>query len=250
MAGEIVLARKEKIVLAVNRNNYKSVVSQAIANRTLIENRDIGDFVGTPIEDYVRAKVETIKLTVFFFNFRQPPFKARSGFRFVRATYNIPDANKAKLDWLTIKNACGGTEGYTWGRFRATANLDNGRQMQVYGGSDEIAVNMLRSLAAFSIAKILTLTVAEEKKEGRRAENKRMYKEDIRVYPAFFSVVNFKKVVVEEQREYSGINATLAGDFHRSRTKKIPLWVEKEPSNSRTIITEALRVRGVESDDT
>ena len=249
MAGEIVLARKEKIVLAVNRTNYKSVVSQVIAQRNLIENRDIGDFVGSPVEDYVRAKAETIKLTVFFFNFQQPPFKERSGFRFVRATYNIPDANKAKLDWLTIKNACGGAEGYTWGRFRATANLSNGRQMQVYGGSDETAANMLKALAAFSTAKVLTLTVAEEKKEGKRAENKKMYKENTRIYPAFFSVLNFEKVVVEEQREYSGFNATLAGDFRRSRTKKIPLWVAKEPSNARAIIIEALRVRGVDQQE-
>ncbi|WP_138500914.1 hypothetical protein [Nostoc sp. PA-18-2419] len=245
MAGEIVLANKEKIVLAVNRNNYRSVVSEVLANRNLIETRDIGDFVGLPVEDYVRAKVETIKLSVFFFNFQQPPFRERQGFRFVRVTYNIPDVNRAKLDWLTIKNACGGAEGYTWGRFRATANLSNGRQMQVYGGSDETAANMLRSLAAFSTAKILTMTVAEEKKEGRRAENKRMYKETTRVYPAFFSVLNFEKVVVEEQREYSGFNATLAGDFRRSRTKKIPLWVNKEPSTARAIIIEALRVRGV-----
>ncbi|MEH2445796.1 MAG: hypothetical protein V7K18_08430 [Nostoc sp.] len=165
----------------------------------------------------------------------------------MRATYNIPDANKAKLDWLTIKNACGGVEGYTWGRFRATANLDNGRQMQVYGGSDETAANMLKSLANFSTAKILTVTVAEEKKEGRRAENKRMYKENTRVYPAFFSVINSEKVVVEEQREYSGLNAVLAGDFKRSRTKKIPLWVQKEPSNARAIIIEAIRVRGVDN---
>lgn len=250
MAGEIVLAGKEKIVLAVNRTNYKSVVSQVIASRNLIENRDIGDFVATPVEDYVRAKAETIKLTIFFFNFQYPPFRERNGFRFVRATYNIPDANKAKLDWLTIKNACGGAEGHTWGRFRATANLSNGRQMQVYGGSDEIAANMLKALAAFSTAKILTLTVAEEKKEGKRAENKKMYKENTRIYPAFFSVLNFEKVIAEEQREYSGFNATLAGDFKRSRTKKIPLWVAKEPSNARAIIIEALRVRGIRENGT
>ncbi|MHC5718708.1 MAG: hypothetical protein ACYTX0_43250 [Nostoc sp.] len=245
MAGEIVLAGKEKIVLAVNRTNYKSVVSQAIANRNLIENRDIGDFVGYPVEDYVRAKPATIKLTVFFYNFKTPPFRERNGFRFVRASYNIPDVNRAKLDWLTIKNACGGADGYTWGRFRATANLSNGRQMQVYGGSEETATNMMRSLASFSTAKILTLTIAEEKKEGRRAENQRMYKENTRVYPAYFSVLNYEKVVVEEDREYSGFNATLAGDFRRIRTKKIPLWVGKEPANARAIIIESLRVRGV-----
>lgn len=246
MAGEIVLAQKEKIVLAVNRANYKSLVSQVVANRKFIENRDVGDFVAYPIEDYVRPKTETIKLTVFFFNFQYPPFTQRSGFRFVRAVYNIPDANKTKLDWLTIKNACGGAEGYTWGRFRATANLSNGRQMQIYGGNDETAANMLKALAAFSTAKILTLTVAEEKKEGRRAENQRLYKENIRVYPAYFSVINYEKVVVEESREYSGLNATLSADFRRTRTKKIPLWVEKEPSNARAIIIEALRVRGVD----
>ncbi|MEH2445799.1 MAG: hypothetical protein V7K18_08445 [Nostoc sp.] len=60
MAGEIVLAGKEKIVLAVNRNNYKSFVTQVIAQKNLIENRDIGDFVGFPVEDYVRANTNSL----------------------------------------------------------------------------------------------------------------------------------------------------------------------------------------------
>lgn len=245
--SDIVVAGHEKIVLAVNRLNFKPVVSQVIASRKLIENRDIGDFVGTPLEDQVRARPNTTKAVIFFCNFKEPPFRKRVGYPFVRATYNIPDLKRSAIDWLTIKNACGGTEGYTWGRFLATANLSNGRQMAIYGGSEESAEQRLKALAELSTAKILTLSISEQKKEGLRATDKKLYKATTRVYPAYFSIINSEKIIVESNRELSGINATLRGDFIRKKTQKIPLWVAREPSNAKAIIAEALRVRGVDT---
>ncbi|HIK04594.1 MAG TPA: hypothetical protein IGS40_07765 [Trichormus sp. M33_DOE_039] len=249
MTDAIVPSKSEKIIVSVNRQNYKQVISQVVANRKIIEHRDIGDIVGIPAEDYVRGKPHTIKLSVMFFNYTTPPYTARTGQRFVRATYNIPDIKRIKLDWLTIKTACGGANGYLWGRFRATANLSNGRQVQIYGGSESEADERLKALMQLSDATITTLTIAEEKKEGRRNTNKRMYKETTRIYPAYFSVMNYEKIEVEDEREFSGLTSTLSGNFRRIRTEKIPLWVDKAPTNTQAIITEALRVRGVNNNE-
>lgn len=239
----IVRAGGSKVIVSVNRQNFKTVIAQTLATQQVLADKDIGEFVGSPVPDYVRGKQHTIKLTIQFYNFTSPPYKKRNGQNFVRAIYNIPDVDRSKLDWVTIKLACGGANGYMWGRFRATATLDNGRQMQVLGGTEDSAITRLKALANLSTAKIQTLSCSEEKREGRRKEGSRMAKRSVRIYPAYFSIINFQKVELEENREYSGVNSTFRGDFIRSKVPKIPLWVASEPKNTKLLIQEALRVR-------
>jgi hypothetical protein len=157
------------------------------------------------------------------------------------------------LDWEVIKEAAGGSNGYNWGRFRCTANLDNGRQMKLHAATKEEAEKRLKALAALSTAKILTISITEEKKEGRRKQYQTLHKKNTKVYPAYFCVVNSEKILVESDRQRKekipGLKSTLAGDFRRQRTVKIPLWVEKEPELCKDIIKEALRVRGSAAND-
>lgn len=239
----------EEIILSGTEETLKPIIALLIGIHQLIENRDIGDIVGSPLEEHVRAHPHTIKLTIFWYPKKEPPFTANAGEKLVRPYCNIPDVNRKKLDWTKIKETAGGSNGYTWGRFRCTANLDNGRQMQVHAGEAKEAEERLKALASLSTAKILTLSVTEEKKEGRRATNHSLYKENTKVYPAYFVVVNSEKILVESERQRQPKlpgqkKSTLAGDFQRNRTRKIPLWTEKEPGNVKEIIKEALRVRG------
>lgn len=240
----------EKVILTGYSILLKPVISQIAAIHQLIKNRDVGDIVALPLEEYVRAQPHTIKLTVFFYSIKAPPFKAKKGTKLTRASYNIPDVERAKLTWDAIKEACGGSNGYMWGRFRATANLSNGRQMQVYGSTEKEAEKRLKALLAFSSAKILTLSIAEEKKEGLRDTDKLMYKESTRIYPAYFSIISSEKIITESNREIidttpGKVTPTLAGNFRRAKTRKIPLWIDKAPSNTQTIINEAIKTRGV-----
>ena len=232
----------EIVRIRANCHLIKSIVSEIISVRKLIENRDIGDFVGTPMGDVARANPQLIKLTVTFFSKKSPPFKASEGVRFVKAVYNIPDIDKTQLSWATVKAACGGENGYMWGRFRATAKLDDGRQMQVYGATDVEAETRLKALLALSTTKLLTVTVAEEKQEGRRAAKQEMAKPSTQIYPAFMSILNYKKIVTESGKEIKGTDNKLAGTFKRKSTKKIPLWLPKEPSNAKSLIKDALTI--------
>ena len=240
----------EKVRLRIGAANLPSAISSLIAIRRIIANRDIGDIVGMPIEEFLRAKPHSTKLTVFFCSVKTPPFRPVPGKRFVQAVYNIPNVKPSFIKWEKIKQACGGANGYNWGRFRCTANLDNGRQMQIYGGTAEEAEERLKALAALSTAKITTVTVAEEKKEGQRKTGQILYKQLTRIYPVYFTVVNSEKIAVEsrlereelEKMKPGDIKTTLSGTFRRHKTQKLPLWVPKEPKGINDEIKKALKV--------
>lgn len=243
----------EEIILSGTEETLKPIIALLIGIHQLIEHRDLGDIVAMPLEDFVRAQRQTIRVTVFWSPKKEPPFYAGVNEKNVRPYFNIPDIDKKKLDWATIKEAAGGSNGYSWGRFRCTANLDNGRQMQLHAGSEKEAEERLKALAALSTAKILTISVTEEKKFGRRDQYEVLYKESVKVYPVHFCVINYEKILVESNRQRKekipGLKSTVSTDFKRERTRKIPLWVAKEPELCKAIIREALRVRGSAADD-
>ncbi|WP_375470984.1 hypothetical protein [uncultured Nostoc sp.] len=241
----------EDIILSGTEETLKPIIALLVGIYQLIENRDVGDIVAMPLIERVLAEPQTIKLTIFFHPNKYPPFTYKKGQHQLKPYCNIPDIDLRKLTWSNIKTAAGGVNGYTWGRFLATANMSNRRQMQVYGGSEKDAQARLLALAELSKAKILTLSVTEEKKAGRRATNKLLYKPTTRIYPIYFSVINNEKLLVEGERELrqKGVKGQLAGDFKRRKTKKIPLWTTKEPPNTKDLIKEALRVRGTTADD-
>lgn len=241
----------EQIVLSGSEESLKPIITLLIGIRQLIENRDIGDFVGSPLHDKVQAEPQTVKVTVFFHPNKTPPFNYPKGGHQLKPYCNIPDVDLRRLTWSNIKAASGGDKGYNWGRFLATANLSNRRQMQIYAGSPKEAETRLKAFAELSKASILTLSVTEEKKEGRRATNKSLFKKTTRVFPTYFCVVNNEKILLETEREslQKRVKGKLAGDFKRQTTQKIPLWVAKEPPNAKALIKEALRVRATAQDD-
>ena len=197
--------------------------------------------MGQTTNEYVRAKPQALKLKVLFYSVKEPPWRMSGSGDITKATYNVPFISRTKMDWTTIKTACGGNNGYLWGRFRCTANISdsngNIRQMQVYGSTENDAEQRLKALLALSEGSIVTLTTAEEKKEGRRAADKLMYKETTRIYPAYFTIVNSEKIISESH------NATLNGNYFRSKGR-VPLWTETEPPDAADTIRETLRVKG------
>lgn len=241
----------EDIILSGSEETLKPIIALLVGIRQLIENRDVGDIVAMPLQERVLSEPQTVKLTIFFHPNKEPPFTFPKGGHELKPYCNISDIDIRKLTWSNIKTAAGGANGYNWGRFLATANMSNRRQIQIYAGSEKEAQERLIALAELSKASILTLSVTEEKKKGRRATNKLMYKETTRVYPIYFCVINNEKILVETERQVrqKGVRGQLAGDFRRKTTKKIPLWTTKEPGNTKELIREALKVRGSATDD-
>ena len=158
--------------------------------------------MGDTLEEHVRPRPQPLKIKILYYNVPSPPFEiSKNNVNSKRVTCNVPFMSRTKIDWEAIKTACGGKNGYSWGRFLCTANLvDDGgniRQLKVYGGSKSEAEQRLRALQLLTDSKIVTLNSTEEEKEGRRATDKGLYKETTQVYPAYFTVVHQEKVATE-----------------------------------------------------
>lgn len=130
------------------------------------------------------------------------------------ATYTIPDP-KTNLSWQRIKRAA---KAYNWGRFRCTANLDNGRQMAVYGASPVEAEEKLRELLDLSTAEIVTLSVTEEKDR-----NPKLKKDMTRLYPATGTMLVRRPSLDTVGR------TDLDGNTWDEEHIRFDLWMDEEP---------------------
>lgn len=149
----------ETFYLEGSESLVKEQTYQVLNAHRLIYNRDVGMIVGQPADDWYRAKPQRRKLTVIFKDLALPPWRKPDGSRPREAQYSIPDPVYG-LTWERLKLA---TRSYLWGPFRCTANLDNGRQMAVYGGTAQAAEAKLRELLSLSTANIVTMSITEEK---------------------------------------------------------------------------------------
>ncbi len=224
---------KEKIILAGNEQILKGGIIQTLASHQLIENRDVGSLIGMPVDDYLRAKPQTIRLVITFYSVKTPPWLAPDGQRLVKATYAIADIKRSKLDWLTIKNACGGVNGYMWGRYRCTGLLNNGRQMQVMGATPDEAEDRLRALLALSDAELVKKpSITEDRQEDVSGT---YIKQPTRVYPAFFTIMNQYKIAGGQ-----GSGIPLSSGVYNRKNDKIMLWLDEEPYGTAERIAELL----------
>lgn len=231
-------AEKEIIIMAGPEELIKPDLVAFMADHQLVENRDVGQFVGMPTREYIKAQPLTIALKIVFFSNQKPPFWTKKGDNFVVAECHVPDIDRTKLDWEKIKQACGGRNGYLWGRFRATAKLSNGRQMAIYAASSDEAEDRLKTLVILSTADIVTFSVSEEQKIGQRLKYQALYKETTRIYPAYFTILNRQRVLNEE----SAIVTTTG--VYKQRSDRIDLWTDSAPLDYQETINELLRTPG------
>lgn len=231
----------ERIILAGAERPLRNTITQTLSHYQLIENRDVGTLVGMPADDYLRAKPQSIRLVVTFISNQQPPWQARNGQRLVVATYGIPDVKRSKCDWETIKLACGGKNGYLWGRFRATASLSNGRQMQVMGATGDEAEDRLRALLELSEATLVKKpTISEDRGEDISGK---YLKIPTRVYPAYFTIMNQYKVPGGR-----GSGIPLSSGLYNRKKDKILLWPDEKPFGTDELIQDLLTKPGAEQD--
>lgn len=209
-------------------------VQTTLNTHRLIANRDVGLVVGMPVEDYARAKPQSLRLVITMLSVKQPPFQ-RKGKAPQRAVITVPDVKVSAMDWARIKLACGGSNGYTYGRFRATANLDNGRQMVVYGGSEGEAENRMSALLSLTKATLQTLSITEEKKAGERLRKPKLYKDSIQLYPAYCTIINREEILDPARGD-----AALGQPNYRDRKGRIDLWPLSEPKDADEVIRRLL----------
>lgn len=105
-----------------------------------------------------------------------------------------------------------------WGKYRATANLDNHRQMAIYGASPEGARGLLVGLAELSTAEIETLSVTEEIIQDPRRRKIAMV-----MHPSYATITTTS---LDQQGKPSG------GDSeYKRRRRRLELWPTEEPDD-------------------
>lgn len=214
-------APAEKLILVGSESDLKTQIRETIVSHRLIANRDVGQIVGQPAEDWYRAQPKRRQLVIEMIAREKPPWQLKDGKWPRRATYTIPDP-KINLKWEEIKRAA---KPYNWGRFRVTANLASGRQMAVYGASPREAEEKLQDLLALTDAEILTMSTSEE-----RIRNINIKKESTRVYPAHGNLL------VRTPSLDSKGRTDLRGRNWKENHVRFALWTKDEPSNFKDII--------------
>lgn len=214
-------APDEKIILTGAEPDLKEAVRSTLVQHRLIANRDVGQIVGQPAEDWYRAHPQRRKLVILFNQRPNPPWRLQKGILSRRVEYSIPEP-KVNLKWEQIKRAA---KPYNWGRFRVTANLTNGRQMAVYGATPREAEEKLKELIDLSTCEILSVNTSEE-----RLKHPKLKKEATRMYPCYGNLLVRKSSADGRGR------TDLDGKSWDVNHTRFALWTEREPSNFKEII--------------
>ncbi|MEO0537681.1 MAG: hypothetical protein AAF215_27940 [Cyanobacteria bacterium P01_A01_bin.123] len=203
----------ERVVVAGKEAVAKQEIQSTISQYRLVGSRDVGQIVGQPLNDWVRAQPQRRKLTVIFRNQERPPWR-REGVDLKESTITIPDADLG-LTWTRLKQVL---RPYLWGEWRATAQLDNGRQMAVYGASKQEAENTLIRCLTLSTAEISTLNTSQEV-----LRHPDLKKHTTQVYPAYATLLVRRDSVDRTGRTF------INGDNQTEETIRIELWPDEEP---------------------
>jgi hypothetical protein len=227
---------KEKLHLTNLPEKLMIPATQQLINQhRLIHNRDLGLVIGSPLDEYVRARAQSLTVVIEMFTRKEPPFFRGKSKDSKQIVLTIPNVKRAKLNWETIKRVVGGQNGYTWGRFRANVTLDSRRTLRVYGGTAKEAEDRVKALLEITEDKLVSISVTEEKKEGARLKQPKLYKDAVRVYPGYFTIINR-----EEYLDPTKGRATLTQNYRDAKIR-IALWLKKEPPNASRLISNLLR---------
>lgn len=203
----------ETFILEGDQLDLEEDILATMNNYRLIANRDVGQIVGMPAEDFVTAKPLRRQLTIIMKGKKEPPWRIGSK-PAKNVTVTIPDVIVG-LTWAKIKLAC---RPYSWGRFRATANLDNGRQMAVYASNRSEAERVIKRFLTLSTAKILSLSVTEELDK----KNINLKKQPTQLYPAHCTLL-VRRPTTGEGRDF------IDGTKLLEDSTRIDLWPNEAP---------------------
>ncbi len=133
---------EETLTFVGSQSEVKEAIQTTLyGTYPLIENRDIGVYVGTPAEEQIKLQPQLRVLKIHFNEYEQPPFKRKQKHG-KRVTIGVPDC-KPGLSWQDLKFA---VPHYTTGDKWVTVQFKNGRQMNGWFTSFAEGKSVLRTL--------------------------------------------------------------------------------------------------------
>lgn len=175
----------EKILLAGPQELVKAQLVEEIQQRRYLEDKDLGTMVDPQIKEIMLASspLELYGVVIFEAIDKQAPGR--------RPEFRLPALKRSVLDdYEKIRAACGGANGYMWGRWVAKATTSTGHPMIVRGGSASIAETRLRALAELCDLQILTVNITEELKADQRLSTPALQADSKQVLPIKLIIYN------------------------------------------------------------
>lgn len=206
-----VAVANERIIIESPQELLISDTQNIIAHHQLIYNRDVGQIVGMPEQDYVSPRPQRRKLQIIFRGKQEPPWKLPDGKYAMTAEVNIPDVTPG-ITWQNLKTRI---KQYTWGKYRVTAFLNNGRQMRVHAVSYAEGEAQLKEYIQLSTAEIIRFHHGVTSTDNPQDPSKNIVPQV--VYPAY------AKLVLGDIRADGSIRSK------STQTQRINLWLDEEP---------------------
>lgn len=227
----------ERFVVAAREEIARSQVVQTLAQHRLMANRDVGVIIGgeTYQENAVRRAPRQISIIVeFTTNSSKPFYKAINvnGIeKVIRPKYEISNIKRSKLDWYLIKQACGGENGYMYGKESITYLLiselnENRGKIRIYAQSKGEAKDIAKALLSLTDSKIASGNASEELDEGNRTSERGNLKPVVRVYPYRCTVI----VGVDTLRREGRKKLTSSTSNSLIRHASFPLYGNTKPT--------------------
>ena len=225
----------DKIVLTGTQTELIPQVQGVLDSHRSLANRDVGQIIGQPLDDYVRDKALSLRLKFELFDRQSPPYSNTRSNSLTRVSITIPDVKRSALNWDTLKQALGGANGYRWGRFKARGRIEGKRYVTVYGSTASEAEQRLKAVMQLSDAVIQTINVTEETRDGDRLTNPRLQKQATQVYPGYVSIVNRGRITAIDQGR-----ASVDGQWNDKRNR-FELWRTTPPPDFDERVRELFR---------
>ena len=175
----------------------------------LIENRDIGEYFGNPIDEQIKLQPQLRTLKLHFNEHEQPPFR-RKGKLGKRIEISVPDC-KAGLTWRDLKTK---VRPFLTGDTFVSGRFKNGRPLQGWFVSEREGIKTLTELAALSTEEL----DADSFRSSKGVVNQPT-KKTRKMYPV-------KAALIFPKRK-NGERAGIVGNAQR-----LELWTDSEPKDA------------------
>ena len=198
----------EKIIIGGNEKLLKPLIVQTVQQERSLANRDVGIVLGQQMEQlaFNLKGIDTpqVDIIIRYYSQKQPPFsrnyKTADDF-----LVKVPQVVRGRLDWERVKNAAGGRSGYLAGGNRLVAHLgqkSNGLEvdtLEIWCGAEDEGQDLARTLVQLTDLEILWFEYIKQDRGGTHGLWR--WIDPIKVYPAHLTVINYEKIIREQEKQ-------------------------------------------------
>jgi len=229
----------EEITIFSRARDVFTNTVEVLNTRQLLENRDMGSYLGQPWDEIPITENIGIQLTLVFYNYEKPPYWTKERRKNLAKTEIVlPNVKKTMVDWDKLKNDFGKSSPFTKGSIKGQVNLSNGRNFAFYASTENEIENTAKLLDSYLEPNIVyPIRFSNHKGRGQNPNTK--YIETKKMYFSHFYILNWEKVNKYIEYQQNGITGQYIDP--RKKKVKVQMHLDQKPSYYDSLIREALK---------